>query len=547
MTFNCKFRTEGIPKDSRTHITRFTSDFQIRGSIIKLCGSNLMINEQYRICEVNHEDFNEGIIQVQAKKKASLNYYAENITIQARIIRLWTVHAFNNPSETNAIEMVLLDAEGGKIQASIKKSFISKWQNVFLEGQAYNISYFGVGKNAGDYKPTMHPYKINFRMFTQAQAVEVVASTIPMDGFDFKSYEALKDLDNSVLIDCIGYLSRILSTDQFIRDGNPQKMLNIQLEDLQKNFLSCTLWNQYADQLTEYLSNHPNCQVFIAIQYAKIKTFHGVVGISSSLFVTGLHINTDIAEINAFKKSHISQKNENEFLKKSERKHVDEILEMQEVCNCVTLATIDSIELENGWFYLAYPVPRFKLQVRVMDESGSASFVIFDREVVQILGMSALHIRECQIKDGNKDDNDDSVPKDLKELLDRKFLFKVKVTDYNLKQSCPLFTVTKMSDDVDLIKTFQDVEDPNEVMEHEEQLDVTSKSVNHCKDTNTEKNILNNDNENMDDNCEELCITPNHKRSFEELGCTSSEGHITSSEFSTNKTQRKIVVKKEKD
>ena len=26
--------------------------------------------------EVNHEDFVEGIVQVQAKKKASLNYYA---------------------------------------------------------------------------------------------------------------------------------------------------------------------------------------------------------------------------------------------------------------------------------------------------------------------------------------------------------------------------------------------------------------------------------------------------------------------------------------
>lgn len=26
--------------------------------------------------QVTHEDFNEGIIQVQAKKKANLNYYA---------------------------------------------------------------------------------------------------------------------------------------------------------------------------------------------------------------------------------------------------------------------------------------------------------------------------------------------------------------------------------------------------------------------------------------------------------------------------------------
>lgn len=30
----------------------------------------------FPIFQVNHEDFNEGIIQVQAKKKASLNYYA---------------------------------------------------------------------------------------------------------------------------------------------------------------------------------------------------------------------------------------------------------------------------------------------------------------------------------------------------------------------------------------------------------------------------------------------------------------------------------------
>lgn len=37
-------------------------------------GSVLLL---YVCCsQVNHEDFNEGIIQVQAKKKASLNYYA---------------------------------------------------------------------------------------------------------------------------------------------------------------------------------------------------------------------------------------------------------------------------------------------------------------------------------------------------------------------------------------------------------------------------------------------------------------------------------------
>lgn len=37
-----------------------------------ICTDNFM----FYILQVTHEDFNEGIIQVQAKKKASLNYYA---------------------------------------------------------------------------------------------------------------------------------------------------------------------------------------------------------------------------------------------------------------------------------------------------------------------------------------------------------------------------------------------------------------------------------------------------------------------------------------
>ena len=40
-------------------------------SMIMICLYMLLAGLQ-----VNHEDFNEGIIQVQSKKKANLNYYA---------------------------------------------------------------------------------------------------------------------------------------------------------------------------------------------------------------------------------------------------------------------------------------------------------------------------------------------------------------------------------------------------------------------------------------------------------------------------------------
>ena len=50
-------------------------------------------------------------------------------------------------------------------------------------------------------------------------------------------------------------------------------------------------------------------------------------------------------------------------------------------------------------------------------------------------------------------DNMDLIPKDLNELLERKGLFKIKVYEYNIRQYCPLFTVMKMSEDKNLIKS----------------------------------------------------------------------------------------------
>ncbi|XP_056691757.1 uncharacterized protein [Spinacia oleracea] len=372
-----------------------------------------------------------------------INPTAKNLTLQVRVVRLWTMASFKNPEDVYSIDM------GDKIQATIKKSLLRTFQPVLNEGEICTISNYRVGKNSGEYKPTDHPYKINFVLLTRVNVLH--AANIPTYGFDLVPFDAIisNGLDSTCLVDVIGYLSGVTSSDDYMRNGIYTKQLTIQLEDLH----------------------------------------FGKGGKTSSETVTQLS-------------SHTSQKNETEFLKKSERKHVDEIRETQEVCYCVTLAVIDSIETENGWFYLACKkdykkvqemnddvgvtkfwcdkcntnvelVPRFKVQIRVVDDSGSASFFLFDREVVHILGKSALSIREYQAQEGNSD----SFPKYLDELLERTYLFKIRITDYNLKQNCPIFTVTKISDDENLIKSFQDANTPEKQLEHEE-IDVTSKTVN---------------------------------------------------------------------
>lgn len=55
-----------------------------------------------------------------------------------------------------------------------------------------------------------------------------------------------------------------------------------------------------------------------------------------------------------------------------------------------------------------------------------------------------------------QEEEPDSFPRELNALLERKFLFKVKISNYNLTQNWPVFTVVKMSDSKQLIKAFQE-------------------------------------------------------------------------------------------
>ena len=48
----------------------------LRAMWLQVCVEAGMLALRRDATEVNHEDFNEGIVAVQAKKKANLSYYA---------------------------------------------------------------------------------------------------------------------------------------------------------------------------------------------------------------------------------------------------------------------------------------------------------------------------------------------------------------------------------------------------------------------------------------------------------------------------------------
>ncbi|XP_021734893.1 replication protein A 70 kDa DNA-binding subunit B-like [Chenopodium quinoa] len=331
-----------------------------------------------------------------------LNYITplkENWKIKVRIVRVWYVPDYNKPEKIGSIEFVLVDEKGSKMQASIKQTLIQRFEKLVNEGSTCIISNFGVGKNYGKYRATY------------------VIGTITGIG---------KMIDES-------------------KGSTPNFKLPLEIEDQQKNKLKTTLWGKYAEQVSNFVKDDIQGHVVIIIQFAMIKIFRDEVTLQNSLFATKIFLNEDMSEVRDFRgsvsiiggddsrsqnitqlPSQMSHSLSDEFLIMYERKQLDEICETNKKCYFVTFATIVGIESDTAWYYnsckqcnkkvdyegggrywcqkcdahVQSALPRYKVTLTVEDDSGTTTFVMFDREIFQILQISAMDLKDKLSKEG---------------------------------------------------------------------------------------------------------------------------------------------------
>ncbi|XP_057453172.1 uncharacterized protein LOC130745040 [Lotus japonicus] len=105
------------------------------------------------------------------------------------------------------MDMILMDDKGHKIHALVRKTLIYRFQSLLSEGRVYQISFFGVGESGRDFRPTSHPWKINFDIHTSVRLVPNKAINLSPYYFVPLSDIISKDLDTSFLIDVIGILT----------------------------------------------------------------------------------------------------------------------------------------------------------------------------------------------------------------------------------------------------------------------------------------------------------------------------------------------------
>ncbi|KAF7821817.1 replication protein A 70 kDa DNA-binding subunit E-like [Senna tora] len=401
----------------------------------------------------------------------------ETWKLRVRIIRLWYVKEDYAPHHILGIHMIFLDEKGSKIQAFVtRKNLILIHKPHLEEGKCYEVIYGHVGLNNGEFRATRHAYRINFNLSTKVQPCE---TTIPIFAFDFVPISDIlcKKAPKGYLIDVIGEITSYGQLDHFEKDGKTSDRFVMDIEDTSGKKIKCTLFGDYASMAIRYINE-------------SIEALKNVFCNSWNAFK--LHFNLDIPEVVQYKQrarlstTYLSQQmtqsitqtsvnSQDEIFSLDKYKTIGDIRESTEIGTFVTLGTIHKIKRSYGWYYescnkcrkkvktvdgqLICPgcektplllIPRYKIHVLVMNHTGSASFVLFDTQAYKLIHKTARELKLHQIEVTAEDG---SFPEEIEQIVQRRYLFKVKITEFNVEQNSS-FTVSNVTDDATLINTF---------------------------------------------------------------------------------------------
>ncbi|KAL6555840.1 hypothetical protein OROHE_007114 [Orobanche hederae] len=380
----------------------------------------------------------------------------ETWKLHVRVDRLWTTYSPYNPTEKRSMELILLDAK------------ISKFEKLIKEGGFYRFTNFEIEQNNEEFIATRHPYRLKFHKFTSPRPA--VDLPIPKYGFKFISFAEFEaDKYAKLLVDVIAEVMNVGDIVELNKNGQQTKRVAIHLLDSIGDTIECTLWNNYADQMVNYWKSKDG-PVCVILQYAMVKDFRH--------FMNSIKENGDARHlISKQSLSHGSDAQSDDFSTLLQFKSISELDSTTEECCCLINAKILNIHTNYNWFYDAcnkcfkkvsvldksywcekckmrptFVLTRYKVHVRVEDESGTTPFVLFDHQVSQILGKSAADLKQALDLAGE----DDSFPDELEQLIDKKFLFKLEISNYTLQQRVKMYTVLKMSQDEQIMSKFND-------------------------------------------------------------------------------------------
>ncbi|XP_019200248.1 PREDICTED: uncharacterized protein LOC109193875, partial [Ipomoea nil] len=316
---------------------------------------------------------------------ANLHPQLTTKAIRLRCVRNYVVTERKGENNIRSQECVFHDQEGVFIHVHIPKDIVCKYKNEFKEGNVYGIRNFLCITNFFKYKTSTLRYMIKFKHDTIVKHYKRI--TFPKTLFRFKTFPAIlskQDVDEKVLMDVIGRIVEIYSPLEKVICGRKTRLIDFVLEDMRAKFMDngevriCSSFDA-----TQLFFSHP-CKEFVALkrQLGEYWVAGRIVGVESLCDWYYISCKTN-----------------------SCKKKLSESGGMLYCAGC-----------KNYW---QEGVVRYRLIVRVADDTGDAPMLIWDRECAELVGMVAGDLKDSYPGGNN------SIPPELGRLRGMSMLFRI--------------------------------------------------------------------------------------------------------------------------
>ncbi|KAH6787707.1 hypothetical protein C2S52_007259 [Perilla frutescens var. hirtella] len=117
-------------------------------------------------------------------------------------------------------------------------------------------------------------------IFKHTRLFEVFHEEFPKSLFELKTFTDIANMENvgeSAMFDMMGTIVSHDRPQHKEINGKITKLMNLVLEDLEENTITCTLWENYVDEVIKFLDSGPEAQVGIIMQLCRPNIFRGVV------------------------------------------------------------------------------------------------------------------------------------------------------------------------------------------------------------------------------------------------------------------------------
>uniref|UniRef100_A0A8I6WWF6 Replication factor A C-terminal domain-containing protein n=1 Tax=Hordeum vulgare subsp. vulgare TaxID=112509 RepID=A0A8I6WWF6_HORVV len=351
--------------------------------------------------------------------------------VRVRISRIW--ESFNpNDGTVFGLDSLLIDDEGGTMQAHVHRKVKKRVEERLIEGKVYTLSDFEVCSSKGNYMACRNPFMMNIGAQTVIDEIDGDVNVIPLHHFDFVDFGDVPPsmgLNNSSLTDVIGQVVEVWPIQQV-----PKKLCALQF---------CSLW------IEDFSGKELDVTLDVCFPLQG-KRIHGSLFISFKVLPRfGNTRSTTIPhELTSSKKSHshrlivhphsqqassvdpthesqsISQRAQE--LQSSWRiiKQLQSLdpFELPKDAKFVCTATLKEIDCTQGWYYLGCvhcrhsigrdgsefwcsqcdpankkrrrPYVWYKLNAVVMDDTGTMNLMTFAEEAEGLIGVAAELLKE---------------------------------------------------------------------------------------------------------------------------------------------------------